>query len=39
MCTVGDTPIAQSCMDRGVLLTRDGDFQAFADAAGLKRLV
>jgi len=33
---LGDALIAQSCIDRGVpLLTRDGDFRAFADAAGL----
>ena len=33
---LGDALIAQSCMDRGVLLlTRDRDFRAFTDAAGL----
>ena len=33
---LGDGLIAQSCIDRGVpLLTRDRDFRAFADAAGL----
>lgn len=33
---LGDALIAQSCVDRGVpLLTRDGDFKAFAEAAGL----
>jgi hypothetical protein len=33
---LGDALIAQSCIDGGVpLLTRDKDFQAFADAAGL----
>jgi predicted nucleic acid-binding protein len=33
---LGDALIAQSCIDRTVsLLTRDRDFQAFADAAGL----
>jgi predicted nucleic acid-binding protein len=33
---LGDALIAQSCIDRGIpLITRDGDFQAFADAAGL----
>jgi len=33
---LGDALIAQSCIDRGVtLLTRDRDFRAFADAAGL----
>jgi len=34
---LGDCLIAQSCIDRGVaLLSRDKDFRAFADAAGLK---
>ncbi len=34
---LGDALIAQSCIDRGVsLLTRDRDFHAFADAAGLE---
>jgi predicted nucleic acid-binding protein len=33
---LGDALIAQSCIDRGIaLLTRDRDFLAFADAAGL----
>jgi predicted nucleic acid-binding protein len=33
---LGDALIAQSCMDRGIpLLTRDRDFRAFAEAAGL----
>ena len=33
---LGDALIAQSCIDRGIpLLTRDGDFRAFAQAAGL----
>lgn len=33
---LGDALIAQSCMDRGIpLLTRDRDFRAFAQAAGL----
>jgi len=33
---LGDALIAQSCLDRGVpLLTRDRDFRAFVDAAGL----
>jgi len=33
---VGDALIAQSCIDRGVsLLTRDRDFWAFTEAAGL----
>jgi predicted nucleic acid-binding protein len=34
---LGDALIAKSCVDHGVsLITRDGDFQAFAAAAGLK---
>jgi len=33
---LGDALIAQVCVDRGVpLLTRDRDFRAFSDAAGL----
>ena len=33
---LGDALIAQSCIDGGIpLLTRDRDFRAFADAAGL----
>jgi predicted nucleic acid-binding protein len=33
---LGDALIAQSCIDRGIpLLTRDRDFQAFAEAASL----
>jgi hypothetical protein len=33
---LGDALIAQSCVDRGIpLLTRDRDFHAFAEAAGL----
>ena len=33
---LGDALIAQSCIDHGLpLLTRDRDFRAFADAAGL----
>ena len=33
---LGDALIAQCCIDRGVpLVTRDRDFRAFADAAGL----
>jgi len=33
---LGDALIAQSCIDRDVpLVTRDKDFRAFADAAGL----
>ena len=37
---LGDSLIAQTCLDRGVpLLTRDRDFRAFAEAAGLNILV
>jgi len=37
---LGDALIAQSCMDGGIsLLTRDRDFRAFAEAAGLKLIV
>jgi predicted nucleic acid-binding protein len=37
---LGDALIAKSCVDRGVsLLTRDRDFQAFAEAAGLDLLL
>jgi predicted nucleic acid-binding protein len=37
---LGDALIAQSCIDRGIpLLTRDRDFHAFADAAGLDLVV
>jgi len=33
---LGDALIAQCCIDRGIpLLTRDRDFRAFAEAAGL----
>jgi predicted nucleic acid-binding protein len=33
---LGDALIAQSCIDRGIpLVTRDRDFRAFLDAAGL----
>ena len=33
---LGDALIAQTCADRGIpLLTRDRDFRAFVDAAGL----
>jgi hypothetical protein len=36
---LGDALIAQSCIDSGIsLLTRDRDFRAFADAAGLDLL-
>jgi hypothetical protein len=34
---LGDALIAQSCIDQGIpLLTRDRDFRAFAEAAGLR---
>jgi len=37
---LGDALIAQSCIDRGVaLVTRDRDFQAFAEGAGLELLL
>jgi predicted nucleic acid-binding protein len=37
---LGDALIAQSCIDRGIpLLTRDGDFRAFAKAAGLDLVI
>jgi predicted nucleic acid-binding protein len=37
---LGDALIAQSCLDRGIaLLTRDGDFQGFAEAAGLEAVI
>jgi predicted nucleic acid-binding protein len=37
---LGDALIAQSCVDQEItLLTRDRDFQAFADAAGLNVLL
>ena len=37
---LGDALIAQSCIDRGIpLLTRDGDFRAFAQAAGLDLVI
>jgi predicted nucleic acid-binding protein len=37
---LGDALIAQSCIDREIsLLTRDRDFRAFAEAAGLDFLV
>jgi len=37
---LGDALIAQSCVDRGIpLLTRDHDFRAFADVAGLDLVV
>ena len=37
---LGDALIAQSCIDHGIsLITRDRDFQAFAEAAGLDLVV
>jgi len=37
---LGDALIAQSCIDRGIpLVTRDRDFRAFADAAGINFVV
>jgi predicted nucleic acid-binding protein len=37
---LGDALIAQSCLDQDIpLITRDRDFRAFADAAGLSVLV
>ena len=37
---LGDALIAQSCIDREIpLLTRDREFRAFADAAGLDLLI
>jgi predicted nucleic acid-binding protein len=37
---LGDALIAQSCIDHGIpLLTRDRDFRAFADAAGLDLVI
>jgi len=37
---LGDALIAQCCIDGGIsLLTRDRDFRAFAEAAGLKVVV
>jgi hypothetical protein len=37
---LGDALIAQSCIDRGIpLLTRDRDFRAFAEAAGLDLII
>jgi hypothetical protein len=37
---LGDSLIAQSCIDGGVpLLTRDRDFRAFAEAAGLDLVI
>jgi hypothetical protein len=37
---LGDALIAQSCLDHGIpLLTRDRDFRAFAEAAGLDLVI
>jgi hypothetical protein len=37
---LGDALIAQTCIDRGIpLLTRDRDFRAFAEAAGLDLII
>jgi predicted nucleic acid-binding protein len=37
---LGDALIAQCCLDRGIsLLTRDRDFRAFAQAAGLDLVI
>jgi predicted nucleic acid-binding protein len=37
---LGDALIAQSCIDHGIpLLTRDRDFRAFSDAAGLDLVI
>jgi len=37
---LGDALIAQSCIDHGItLLTRDSDFRAFAEVAGLDFLI
>jgi len=37
---LGDALIAQSCIDHGIpLLTRDRDFRAFAEAAGLDLVI
>jgi predicted nucleic acid-binding protein len=37
---LGDALIAQSCLDRGIaLITRDRDFRAFAEAAGLRLVI
>ena len=37
---LGDALIAQNCVDRGLpLLTRDRDFRAFVEAAGLQLLL
>jgi predicted nucleic acid-binding protein len=40
MARLGDALIAQCCLDRGIsLLTRDRDFRAFAQAAGLDLVI
>jgi predicted nucleic acid-binding protein len=37
---LGDALIAQACIDRGIpLLTRDRDFKAFSEAAGLDLMI
>jgi len=37
---LGDALIAQCCVDRGIpLITRDGEFRAFAEAAGLDQVL
>jgi predicted nucleic acid-binding protein len=37
---LGDALIAQTCLDRGIpLLTRDRDFRAFAESAGLDLVI
>jgi len=37
---LGDSLIAQCCIDRGIpLLTRNRDFRAFAEAAGLDLVI
>jgi predicted nucleic acid-binding protein len=37
---LGDALIAQSCIDRGIpLITRDRDFRAFTEAAGLDLVI
>jgi predicted nucleic acid-binding protein len=37
---LGDALIAQTCIDRGIgLITRDGDFKAFLETAGLKIVI
>ena len=37
---LGDALIAQTCVDRGIsLITRDRDFRAFTEAAGLRMIL